>query len=185
MPAMQVSTDSQVLGAAVGAVVCAIVRGGFTAYNLESATTESAASFARGTLGFFALAPSIGIGALCGAIAGATCDRSLGAVVGAALSAGILLLFLLPFGACIGMFETFFGTTDMGESLEAFTAIYFVQKGIAGAIGGAAGGFAGEIYTARHDSNSDSESTTTPEPQRESEPKQDAPDAKPKPPVEP
>lgn len=173
MPESQVSTDSRVVGAIAGALVCAIVRSGFTAYNLESATTESATGLLRGTLGFFAFAPSMGIGALCGAIAGATCDRGMGAVLGAALSAGILYLFVLPFGACIGLIESVFGPTDMGESLEAFAMIYFIQKGLAGAIGGAAGGFAGEMYSERHDSGDDA--TTEVELQRDADSGDDDP----------
>lgn len=118
----------------MGGASCAILRAGFTYYNLTGA--EQGDDVVRGLLAFYALIPSAGIGFLCGAIAGATKRLWLGALTGAVLSAGLLLLFAMPFAWLFALF-------GLDQWFAKFTLPYFLQKGTAGALGGAFGGFLG------------------------------------------
>ena len=110
------------IGALVGGVVGALVRGGFTFYNLR----------AGGELGLLAAMPSAGIGFLCGAVAGGFCRAWMGALLGAVLSAGVFALFLLPFAYVFSV-----------ERVGDFTWYYLIQRAVAGAVAGGIGGWIG------------------------------------------
>jgi hypothetical protein len=123
-----VTPQGMVLGALVGALLGALIRGGITLFHLREGE-------AFGVLGSL---PSAGIGFLCGAIAGATCRAWLGALIGAVLSAGVFVLFVIPFAYLFAHF-------DAVEKVTAFSWPLFIQKAIAGAVAGGVGAFVGKL----------------------------------------
>jgi hypothetical protein len=125
-----------VQGALAGGVACALLRTGFTWYNYENAVNAS--NEAREALASLAFVPSVGIGFMCGAVAGSTGKVWKGAIVGGGLSAAVLVLVLLPVQYVCSLF-------GYGAWLAQFTAVYFVQKTVAGVLGGAFGGYIGGL----------------------------------------
>jgi hypothetical protein len=126
-------------GALAGATVGAAARGGFTYYNLVAAAAQVGVRDAALTgLASLALLPSAGIGLLCGAIAGAFGRPAFGSALGAALSAGVFALFVLPFSCCLSAFQ-------VEKLVWDFSSLFFVQKAIAGALAGGVGGFVGRL----------------------------------------
>lgn len=87
-----------------------------------------------GDLALWLAIPSAGLGVLVGAIAGATGRPIAGAGVGAALSAGVLLLFLAPLAYLLG-------PRVVGE----LTGRFLIEMTVAGAVGGGLGGLAGSL----------------------------------------
>lgn len=120
------STASRVVGAAVGGLAGAVIRGGMTHSHLREGDA----------LGLLASLPSAGIGFLCGALAGCWCRGLTGVVLGSALSAGIFVLFVLP----VAFLAAIFGA---GGKVVDFSWPLLVEKAVAGGVAGGLGGFVG------------------------------------------
>lgn len=116
-------------GAAVGAAIGFVARGAVVLLNLGGAV---------GPFGMLAL-PSAGIGALAGAIAGATGRPLRGALVGAILSGVIFEFFMFACASLIGGFSQ----KASGDFLTQ-TVVYGLEMAIAGALAGGIGGAVGK-----------------------------------------
>ncbi|MEY4567150.1 MAG: hypothetical protein RLY14_2120 [Planctomycetota bacterium] len=126
-----VTTKGMIIGGIVGALIGAVIRGGITFYHLREGEV----------FGLLASLPSASIGFLCGAIAGCWCRGSIGALIGALLSAGVFGLFFLPFAYVLSLF-------DAADKATEFAWPLFLQKAIAGGIAGGVGGLVGRWITA-------------------------------------
>jgi hypothetical protein len=118
------------VGALVGAGVGAVVRGGFTLFNLAFGDGAHAA------LALVAFLPSVVVGALSGGIAGALGKAGWGALIGAGISVGL-------FGLCVLPWAVVLERAGAAGEFTSFSWPYFLQKGFAGAIAGAIGGYIG------------------------------------------
>lgn len=115
-------------GAAVGAAVGFFARGAVVLLNFGAAGA---------VLGILAL-PSAAIGALAGAIAGATGKPVRGALVGAVLSGIVFEFFMFACASLIGQFDR-----KTGGDFLTHTLVYGLEMAIAGAIAGGLGGAVG------------------------------------------
>jgi hypothetical protein len=115
-------------GAAAGAVIGGLLRGVLTFINLGAG---------GGTLLVLMCLPSVGIGALCGVVAGATGHPIKGAIVGFVFAGLMFWLFVMPVAFLASMF-------GLAGKVEQFSFPYLLQRAIVGAVAGAAGGALGQ-----------------------------------------
>jgi hypothetical protein len=121
------------VGALIGALVCAFGRAGVVLINIGEA----------GTVAVLVSLASAAIGLLIGAIAGAFAKPVKGALIGALLSGIIFELFMLPCAHLFGTVGDVFGNQDVGRDFLASTWPYFLEMAAAGAIAGTIGGLVG------------------------------------------
>jgi hypothetical protein len=120
----------------VGAIAGGLARGVVVAFHV-------------GVSSLWLAFPSAGIGALVGAIAGATGRPGKGAIVGATLSALIFGLVIMTASRLLDLVGTAVGEAGAGGPFLAWSLPYFLQMAVAGAIGGSIGGAAGKTVADR------------------------------------
>ena len=118
-------------GAMVGAAVGAAARGAVVWLNLGG---QSPVVF---------VLPSAAVGVLVGLIAGGMTKPIMGAIVGAALSAVVFELFMLPCASLIGTIGSITGDDQAGGKFLQATLIYALEMGLAGLMAGGIGSWAG------------------------------------------
>lgn len=119
------------VGAVVGSVIGGLARG-------------TVVLFHTGASSFWLAFPSAGIGALVGAIAGASAQPRRGALIGGLLSAAIFGLLLLSGTFLMGRIDALLGEQGSGASFLKWGVPYLLEMTIAGAFAGWAGATAGK-----------------------------------------
>ena len=138
------------LGAATGAVICAVARFGVAIGFIYYVSSQGGKWWSGAQEFYWAASISALMGIPIGGVAGWTCKPMLGTVIGAALSGGTCFgLFVLPTEMMIGMSHP--GGFDRVESLEVLGG--FLAMIIAGAIAGGLGAAIGELAGANRDPN--------------------------------
>ena len=128
------------LGVVVGALVCAVCRGGVVLLNVALHVSEEL----QPTAIWFALL-SAGIGLVVGALAGMFSGPWRGALVGALFSGFLFELFMLPCAFACEMIGGLTGEKGAGVKFLAGVWPYLLEMAAAGAVAGAISGIVGKM----------------------------------------